>query len=180
MKQVKEDVLGLLLRVPAPPGETLPRGVSETILRAAEHRHGITFPSKLREWALTMNGPCVGPGGLVGIATPRRSQDLDAIYNNFPAWRHNGWIPVAGDGCGSYYVVATKGEFGADEPVLFVDVHVTTESPAFVAASDIWLFLRFLLSKELGESAWPYDSAEVISADPNIAAIKNVTLPWHA
>jgi cell wall assembly regulator SMI1 len=177
--KIKDQVLTLLGRVPAPPEDSLPGGASEAKLQNAEAVHGITFPPKLREWLLTSNGACVGPGGLVGIGVVRDSQDLGAIFENYPTWKDKGWIPVAGDGCGSYYVVATHGEYGAGEPVLFVDVHETPDQPAFIVASNVWQFLRFLLSKEVDESRWPFNEVEVVECDPNITSFTNVSLPWN-
>jgi len=122
----------------------------------------------------------VGPGGVSGIGTKRKSQDLDALMNLHPDWRSRGWVPVAGDGAGNYYVVATKGEFGPGEPVLFIDVGVDESVPAFVAASDTWHFLRFMLKKELGESRWPFSKDEVVLMDPSVETFTSVALPWDA
>ncbi len=178
--KIKDEVLALMSTVPAPPEGSLPAGASNAAIQDAESNCGIRFPQKLKEWLLASNGACIGPGGLVGIDVARDSQDLRAVFDNYPQWNDRGWIPVAGDGCGSYYVVATKNEFGSGEPVLFVDVHETPDEPAFIVASDIWFFLKFLLSKELGKSHWPFKEAEVLDLDPSIASFKNVRLPWNA
>lgn len=178
--KIKDEVLALLRRVPAPPEDSLPAGTSDAALQEAESAYGITFPPKLRDWLSTSNGACVGPGGLVGIDVNRDSHDLGAIFDNYPLWRNRGWIPVAGDGCGNYYVVATRNEFGAGEPVLFVDVNDASDQPAFIGASDTWLFLKFLLSKEVGESRWPFNETEVLTWDPDIVSFENICLPWNA
>ncbi|MCP4536461.1 MAG: SMI1/KNR4 family protein [Chloroflexi bacterium] len=178
--RTKGEVLALLRKVPAPPEDSLPAGASNAALQDAESTNGILFPPKLRDWLSTSNGACVGPGGLVGIDINRDSHDLAAIFDNYPIWRDKGWIPVAGDGCGNYYVVATRNDYGAGEPVLFVDANETPDEPAFIAASDTWLFLKFLLSKEVGESRWPFNEAEVVTSDPDIVSFENVCFPWNA
>ena len=178
--KIKAEVLALQRKAPAPPGNSLPTGTSDAALQCAESTYGITFPPKLRDWLLTSNGACIGPGGLVGIDASRDSSDLGAILNNYPTWRDKGWIPVAGDGCGNYYVVATQNEFGVGEPVLFVDAHETPDEPAFIAGSDTWFFLKFLLTKELGKSRWPFSEAEVVTSDPDIISFEDVCLPWNA
>ena len=174
------EVIELLSKVPSPPDEGIPAGATEHQVAEYEKRLGLSIPNKLRAWLLTCNGPCVGPGGIFGMNTRRESQDIERILTLRPNWHEKGWIPIAGDGCGNYYVVATEGEFGEGEPVLFIDTMEDDSVPAYVAASDIWRFLRFLLKKELGESKWPYNRDEVAMADPAILSFRDVELPWNA
>lgn len=173
-------MLALLSELPGPPGEPLPAGASESDISDIEAALGIRMPEKYRKWLTACNGPCVGPGGTVGIKNARTSQDLATVLDLHPAWKEKGWLPVAGDGFGSYYVVDTSGESGEGEPVIFVDVNEDDSSPAYIAASDTWRFLRFLFRKELGKSNWPYAREEVLTDDPEIARFSGVPLPWDA
>ena len=177
---LEEEVLELLATVPSPPSEEIPPGATEADVAKCEKRIGLKVPAKLRAWLLTSNGPCVGPGGVFGIKPRREDLDLEHILTLRPIWREKGWIPVAGDGCGNYYVVVSKGEFGEGEPVIFIDTMVDDTVPAFIAASDIWQFLKFLFKKDLGESKWPYDDHEVGKADPDMLAFRDVAFPWNA
>ncbi len=177
---IRKEVLELLTKVPVPPEDSTPAGVTDEQLNQFEATNGITIPRLLREWLLMANGPCVGPGGVVGITTKRESQDAESILGNYPEWREKGWFPVAGDGCGNYYVVATRNDYGDGEPVLFVDINDDSSEPAFLAASNTWSFLRFLLQKELDETRWPYSESEVIRDDPEITSFAGVSLPWDA
>ena len=177
---IKEEVRDLLTKVPAPPEDAIPHGAADEHLAQFETTSGITIPNLLREWLTIANGPCVGPGGLVGINTKRDSQDAASILENYPEWQEKGWFPVAGDGCGSYYVVATRNDYGDGEPVLFIDVNEDSSQPAFLAASNTWAFIRFLLRKELNESRWPYSESEVVRDDPQITSFVGVSLPWEA
>jgi hypothetical protein len=57
----------------------------------------------------------------------------------YPEWRTLGWLPVAGDGCGNYYVLAGDGTVG------FVD---TTSDPGSVerqVSGDLLSFMTDLL-----------------------------------
>jgi len=125
------------------------------------------------------NGPCVGPGGLFGIGPARTDLDIETCLDLFPAWKKKKWIPIAGDGCGNYYIVPTQQEFGPGNPVLFIDTIWSTESAQFVVASGIGYFLLFLLEKELGKTGWPFDEQHVALLDPGIKLTCGVALPWR-
>jgi hypothetical protein len=94
-------------------------------------------------------------------------------------WGARKWLPVAGDGCGNYYLLASANDFGAGFPVVFVEPTVDVSSPAYVAASGLWNFLDFMLSKELAKSGWPFGMAEVVARDPGILRVTGVPLPWE-
>jgi cell wall assembly regulator SMI1 len=177
---LEEEVLELLAKVPSPPNEEASPGATERDIAGCEARIGLNVPTKLRAWLLACNGPCVGPGGVFGIRPRRQDLDIEQILTLHPIWHEKGWIPIAGDGCGNYYVVASKGEFGKGEPVIFIDTMDDDAVPAYIVASEVWRFLRFLLKKELGESKWPYNRDEVAVADPDILSFEDVTLPWNA
>ena len=113
----------------------MPAGAPDAEIAEFEAMVGIKFPVKYRAWLAACNGPCVGPGGTVSVGNARTSQDLAALLTLHPSWREKGWLPVAGDGCGSYYVVVTRGEFGEGEPVVFIDVNKDDSEPAYILAS---------------------------------------------
>ena len=169
----------LLKNVPHRPDEPLPSGVGNDQCDRFSARTGIALPDELREWLKLSNGPCVGPGGLYGIETYRKHLDIEMYLALFPSWRTKGWIPIAGDGCGNHYVVATRQEYGEGFPVLFVDCGNDPESPAFIAASSIGHFLKFLLEKELRVSGGPFDEVRVVQADPEIRRFQGVAPPWE-
>jgi cell wall assembly regulator SMI1 len=177
----EEEVKRLLHEVERPPGESIPPGASPAEIVTLEATIGISLPPLLRKWLSTSNGPFVGPGGIAGINPKREDRDIPWLLELFPSWKSNRWIPIAGDGCGDYYVVSTQNEFGDGEPVLFIDVHDGDDSrPTFIAASNVWRFLRFLLLKDLRKSKWPFDEIEVLAADPEILTFSGVPLPWNA
>jgi hypothetical protein len=114
----------------------------------------------------------------MGIDPSHKNLDIAFIYGLYPQWADCGWIPVSGDGCGSYYVVVSQNDFGDGEPVVFVDTMDGACDAAFIVASCSWHFVRFILLKERGESRWPFAAKEVIEADPDITHFSGVDLPW--
>jgi hypothetical protein len=140
-------------------------------------RTGLALPDDLRDWLKLANGPCVGPGGLYGIRPPRPYLDIESVLARESGWKERGWIPIAGDGCGNFYVVPTQGEFGNGYPVFFVDMSFPDE-PCYIVASDIGHFLLFLLEDELEKQDWPFDETYVVKSDPNIRSYKGIDLPW--
>lgn len=180
-----EAVRELLGKVPHPPEEDLPGGADDAEIEAFTERTGVTLPRALVAWLKLSNGPCVGPGGLFGIRPARESLDIEYRLDLYPQWKERGWIPVAGDGCGNYYVLATAQEFGPGWPVLFIDTMASPDAPDYIVASDIWRFLVFLLEEELLEekgiydTPWPFDRTEVTRRDPGIESFTGVPLPWE-
>lgn len=169
----------LLVRVPGPPGEDLPKGIGDADFDGFSMRTGIAIPGPLREFLTMTNGPCVGPGGLFGIRTLRPHLDMESYLESHPTWKIRRWIPIAGDGCGNYYVLCTQGEFGPGLPVVFIDTSMSDGSPSFIVASDLRHFLTFLLEKELGRKEWPFDKTTVTQRDPDIVSFHDVRLPWE-
>jgi hypothetical protein len=98
----------------------------------------------------------------------------------YPSWKDKGWIPVAGDGCGNYYVLATRGSGveTAKRPIYFVDTSMDREKPAYVVASDLWHFLRFILRDELGRDYWPFKKYRVLEEDPDLEEAPGAPKPW--
>jgi len=96
----------------------------------------------------------------------------------FPEWRQNGWVPVAGDGCGNYYVLMSNEKHGENSPVIFVDTLSESDSGAYVVASSLFHFLRFYLEADIDRTGWPFDEAYVVGRDPAIMNFHDFELPW--
>ncbi len=137
-------------------------------------------PCELREWLEFTNGPRIGPGGVFGIRPYDEWYDIEYYYTPalYPEWLTKGWIPIASDGCGDYYVIATHPDWGPGSPVLFLDKAKELLAPEYLVASDLWHFLRFYLAKELGERGWPFTRDMVLSVDPGLAGRPTSILPW--
>ncbi|MCG3126416.1 MAG: hypothetical protein CHACPFDD_01251 [Phycisphaerae bacterium] len=103
---------------------------------------------------------------------------MEAMYADVPVWMQRGWIPIAGDGCGSYYLMPSRNDFGPGYPVIFCDHVDGLTAPTYIVASDLWHFIDFYLREDLGEERWPFDRDFVTQKDPLITAFHGVALPW--
>ena len=168
----------LLHIVPRPPEAAIPEGLSDYDLDAFVQRTGIDLPNELREWLKISNGPCVGPGGLLGIRPERKALDIELVLDILPSWRTKKWIPVAGDGCGNSYICPSTWGYGTCCPVMFIDTIEGVDSPSYVVASSVGHFLIAILEREVGARGWPFDRDTVIAADPEMLNVTGVPMPW--
>lgn len=175
---IESEVKELLPKAPVPPGYQFPKGASEEELDAVENRLGFSLPSILRSWLQYCNGALVGPGGLLGINASMPALDIEACIQGHAGWRDVKLVPIAGDGCGNYYVMHVSQGRG-DDPIFFVDTVRDPLRAAYVVASDLWHFLRFLLLKELEQTNWPFSPEDVLAADPAIMSVNVAPRPWE-
>ncbi|MBI3862417.1 MAG: SMI1/KNR4 family protein [Planctomycetia bacterium] len=174
---LRHDVLALLERIQWPPGTTQASMATRTAAAEFSERLDVAIPDDVVQWLTVLNGARIGRGGVFGIRPDDDYCDIEAMFNVYPGWKTKGWIPIAGDGCGNYYVIIP------DEtcfPVCFVDTMADSERPTYVVASGTWQFLRFLFEDELHPSGWPFDRAFVLSRDPEIQRCTIAPLPWNA
>lgn len=178
--ELKDLVKDLARRVPSDPSKpVLPPGTTDAEIDGFETRTGISVPPMLKDWLKFTNGPCIGAGGVRGLCTPYPADGIEHYYDIFPEWCRRGWIPIAGDGCGDYYVVATRDEDGPGQPVFFIDCHLDENQPAYVVASDFLHFLEFYLGRELEDGGWPFHRDFVIGRDPQLEYYTTVPRAWE-
>jgi hypothetical protein len=182
---IQVEVLSLVRQAVLPPEGTLPAGASSEALDAFSRTYPLRLPKELEEWLLHYNGPLIGPGGLYGIQTERKWDDIGAIYTLHPEWLDAGWIPVAGDGCGNHYVLDTTVTLGDMHPIYFVDHEQGYDHADYIVASNLWSFLRFLLANDARKdplfARWPFDKPFVLAEDPALGDYAGpVPLPWEA
>jgi hypothetical protein len=175
--EIVKDMARRAVLNPAEP--ELPLGSTDANIDGFERRTGVMIPPMLRDWLKFTNGPGIGAGGTRGLRTPHPHNDIERSYGLHPEWLRRGWIPIAGDGCGDYYVVATRPEDGPGHPVLFIDCHIDRDRPTYVAGSDLLHFLEFYLGYELGERGWPFDREFVLRKDPYLALYTTVPKAWE-
>jgi hypothetical protein len=172
-----EEVCRLLPRVPRAPEQPFPGGASDEELADLARRLDLELPIELADWLRVCKGEQIGPGGVFGARPDDEDGDIVAQLSRYPRWRVNGWLPIAGDGCGNCYVLLTSDMLAGF--VGFVDVQSDPDFLDCVVASDLWRFLAFLFTRELGESRWPHDPDEVLAKDPELARATAELLPWN-
>lgn len=176
---IKEEVAQLVHQVPHAPERPIPKGATEEEIVAFSSRTNLQVPDELHEWLSLSNGPRIGPGGLFGILPTEEQMRIESLYELFPAWREKGWIPVAGDGCGNYFVLDSRVSVRSSHPIYFVDHEDNYVIAQYVVASGLWQFLRFLLRTEFAISYWPFDKEKVLENDPALQEYKgDVPFPW--
>jgi hypothetical protein len=137
---------------------------------------GRPIPADVTTWLRICRGEAIGPGGVFGARPDLPAFDIERRLSDRPDWTGRGWLPIAGDGCGNVYVLIEHGHLAG--MVGFVDTISDPDSIGYLAASDLWHFLRFLFAYDLGERGWPFQPRFVLAADPRIADAPVRLLPW--
>jgi cell wall assembly regulator SMI1 len=99
------------------PEDDPPTGASPAELTILADRLGQSLPAELRTWLSICQGAAIGPGGVLGQRPDRPHLEMVKIREIYPQWRALGWLPIASDGCGNYYVLAKDGTVGFIEPI---------------------------------------------------------------
>jgi cell wall assembly regulator SMI1 len=174
---------------PQPPPQ--PAATSDVDIEALQGRIGIKVPDDLREWLKISNGAFADTIPVYGAHPAEHPLSMEGILNIFPLWREIKWIPVAGDGCGNYYVIATQNEFGEGFPVVFIEAVTDNSTPRYIVASDLGHFLVLVMESELAQRdldpveteleplPW-FNEQKVLHDDPAILNFHGVPLPWNA
>ncbi len=172
------ELAPLVARAPRLDPHETPRGASEAELLAFERRVGLRLTPDLRVWLALVNGASLRPNGVVGVDPAAPWGSVEGLWDAVPEWRANGWVPVASDGGGAYYLALPRDDGVASW--VGVAVPVDLDRIAYVVASDVLRFVRFLVEDELadGESPWPFERDYVLARDPGLAAAPAHLLPW--
>ena len=180
MTELKREVLNMLPRLQLGPDDSLPAGTSLWHINAASVRLGLPFPPELVDWLQICNGPLVGQGGVFGIRPDESFVDVESRHTLLPDWCQREYLPVAGDGCGSQYVISSKPKGLGLFPVYFVDHghHGTLDRPSYVVASGLWRFLWFYFRDDLGDRGWPCKEIYVLRHDPTLTGLENESFCW--
>ena len=115
------------------------QGASAEELSVLATRLGRDLPAPLAALLTVCNGARVGPGGLFGQRPQDPDIDLPSYLGLFPAWLASGWLPVAGDGCGNYYVLTGDGSVG------FVDASAGPDALGGTKYPDLFTFVESIL-----------------------------------
>src|SRR4051794_32584279 len=135
---LKDDVRWLLARVARAPEQPFPGGAGEADLVDLARRVGVDLPDVLVAWLRVCKGEVIGPGGVFGARPDQEAVDVAAWSALHLGWRAEGWLPVAGDGCGNCYVLLTTGPLTGF--VGFIDTVTDPGRFGYVVASNLWRF----------------------------------------
>lgn len=149
MKDMKQEALSLLLLLRLAPEDALPKGATAQQLCDFEQRTNLRLPCQVEDWLTLCNGPCVAEGGVFGVRPDCSFLDIESYLQEHPTWQKNNWLPVAGDGCGNYYVVVVDAQDLNGCPVFFIDHEVDNTELNHQIAPDFWTFLNWLFRREL-------------------------------
>jgi hypothetical protein len=107
---VRQEVVQLLLAAKRAPGQPFPGGADDGELAELQSRLGMPIPVTLVDWLRVCKGDAIDPGGVYGARPEQPSIDMASALSRLPGWRPRGWMPIACDGCGDYYVLIGNGE----------------------------------------------------------------------
>jgi cell wall assembly regulator SMI1 len=141
----RHEVLRLLPSARRPPDQPFPGGASDQELADLERRLGAPLPAALSDWLRVCKGEAICAGGVFGARPDQDFLDIAAYSALHPQWKGFGWLPVAGDGCGNYYVLMTAGESAGQ--VAFIDTMSDPDTIDHIAGEDLWAFLHSLLTR---------------------------------
>jgi hypothetical protein len=183
---IQEEVAQIIPLVQRPPEYSLPRGATTDEIRAFSEQYNIHVPESLQQWLHLYNAPLIGPGGIYGVAPAPENLRIETHLDEHPIWKEKGWLPIAGDGTGNYYVLDTKTSRAATNPIYFLDHERDLDHPTYIVASDLWKFLLFLLKREIEwertrTATWPFNKSQVLADDPALNEYQGiVSLPWES
>lgn len=160
------------------PDNKIPDGLSKAEIIKLSQKIDITLPKDFSSVLEITNAPYINGQVLLGVSSEDH-RSLEAVYQMYPKWKYWGWLPIANDGCGNYYIIPTKNDFGEGYPVIFIESTINSETPGYIVASNVAIFIEFLIERELKMSRWPFDKQLLLSRDPNIQNYQNVNLPWE-
>jgi hypothetical protein len=135
-------------------------------------------PADYREWITFMDNRSAGAGYLVGLTG--NGDSVHRVYEEFPHWISNRWLPVADDAFGNKYVMLL-GHSRGRKPVALVYALIDPDKLCCAVSSDLFKFLESFFRDGLettGLSWWNRGKSEVLSKDPELEFISNVPLPW--
>lgn len=167
-----DEAYQLLLQIPRWENWAEPQGASTDSITSFQRRMALVLPDVLFDWLRRCNGACAGPGGIFGLCPDNSFIDIEATLLLYPEWSAKGWIPIAGDGCGNYYLLLP------DASVCFFDTQCDPGNAMYVVASDLPHFWVSLFRRELGETGWPFDPSYVLAFDPQISKCTTAPMPW--
>lgn len=179
--EIREEVKNLLISFS--PEKEIPQGANKVEIEKLSEYLAFSIPGELVDWLSFCNAPFVGGGAIfLGVPPAPKSRLIKLACQSYPFWVKNKWIPISEDGFGNYYALDVNGNSLGTRPVYFIDHEESYDKPCYIAASGLWVFIRFILEKEkTKDKRFPFDKNYVLEKDPLLKAYEGIIpLPWQA
>lgn len=109
---------------------------------------------------------------------PTRLPDARWHLARYPEWRSRGWIPIADDGCGDYFLLGQPFQGGPSDAVMFWDQATPAEAGIdYVISSDLWTFIVGVLELRGGPTNWPFNDTHLLEFDPQMRSVPHHLRP---
>ena len=128
-----------------------PNGATDRDIDAVALFFGVDYLGILEVWLAGCRGPFLVSQPIVGFGATKRPGDFfhyRDILESHPDWVDFGWVPIASDGCGNFYIYPLKTGDEHYRPIFLVYAESPTE-PSQVVASNLLRFILRLLRSEL-------------------------------
>ncbi len=135
------------------------------------------MPGDLERWLTLSSGVTLDTMALLGTAKQSGLMSIEQVLREYK-WPANDMVPIAEDGFGNFYALATKGE--GRRPVVFIE-GTDLQAPQYVVASSLDRFLEaFIDVMAGGRHEWPFVKDRELASDPELAQVTQYPLPWEA
>ena len=179
---IQDEVIALIRESLRDKGNSSVVPISQEALATLRLALPCPIPDELQQWLLRCNGTYAGQGGIYGHCPNDKFIDILAHYELYPEWKKAGWIPIASDGCGNYYLIDQFDESVSNNPILFVEPFSTQGFAGYAVGSGLWIFLKMMLTRELLQvyGTWPFSKEYMLQNDPDIRNYSHrYPLPWE-
>ncbi len=176
MSQQWQDILKTVKGHPRTVKAKLTVSEIQRVITQCELDARYQFPDEYRTWLQQFDVAEIGGCFIFGVGGEGNLEEQQSEYI------HKGWINVANDGCGNYFILVLSKEFSLDAPVIFLDAYQKPDK-AYIVASDFSMFVQSRLKddgiEESSEPPWLFIREEALSFDLRLELAKNINLPWE-
>jgi hypothetical protein len=180
-KNIDFEVIDLLDNLSESEGIAIPQGGGEDEFKDIATYMLVEDIAELAVWVSISTGPIPISQPLMGFSVDQNQNDSNHYKNvlsTYPEWRRRKWVPIAGDGCGNYYLYPLMNDFNNRRPIFLVDVSKSTITPYCAVASHLFHFLVRLLESELNREDYAFTRDKVLRQDVKIQQISSLAMPW--
>lgn len=135
-KKVTSRINPFSLETGFEPLDPYPPPATESEIQSFCESIGVDFTTDIKEWLKISNGPA----GFFDINWAQKGCRIEEVWLDYPDWKRNGWVPIARDGFGNFYLKSV--DRLRESPVCFVEA-LQSDKMAYAVASNALQFARF-------------------------------------